>query len=84
VCPFVPTSLKKNSIYMSVIRTSSLVDREAIGQDKEEIVRKILVKLLQDFVPVFLALEPNKGKLRQVRKSKGSERSKLHSADIND
>ena len=67
VCPFVPTSLKKNSIYMSVIRTSSLVDGEAMGQNKEEIVRKILVKLLQDFVPVFLGLEPSKGRLRQFK-----------------
>mmetsp|Transcript_21559 Transcript_21559/g.44974 ORF Transcript_21559/g.44974 Transcript_21559/m.44974 type:complete len:607 (-) Transcript_21559:19-1839(-) len=67
VCPFVPTSLKKNSIYMSVIRTSSLVDGEALGQDKEDIVRKILVKLLQDFVPVFLGLEPSKGRLRQFK-----------------
>ena len=67
VCPFVPTSLKKNSIYMSVIRTSTLVDGEALGQNKEEIVRKILVKLLQDFVPVFLGLEPSKGRLRQFK-----------------
>ncbi|GMH78925.1 hypothetical protein TrST_g6134 [Triparma strigata] len=65
VCPFVPTSLKKNSIYMSVIRTNSLKNLQM--DDKAGQVRKILVKLLKDFVPVFEKLEPSKGKLRQFK-----------------
>ena len=69
VCPFVPTSLKKNCIYMSVVRTSSLLD-DSIAMDKgekEEAVRKILSRLLLDFIPIFEQLEPSTGKLRQFK-----------------
>ncbi|GMI43256.1 hypothetical protein TeGR_g3801 [Tetraparma gracilis] len=72
VCPFVPTSLKKNCIYMSVIRTSALVDGENAAplmddKEKEEAVRKILAKLLMDFIPIFETLEPATGKVRQFK-----------------
>ncbi len=70
VCPFVPTSLKKNSIYMSVIRTSALVETPRPMEDpsaKEEKIRQILARLLQDFIPVFTGLEPSKGRLRQFK-----------------
>ena len=50
---------------MSVIRTNSLKNLQM--DDKAGQVRKILVKLLKDFVPVFEKLEPSKGKLRQFK-----------------
>jgi hypothetical protein len=70
VCPFVPTSLKKNCIYMSVVRTSALLAGGAGGGDaseREEAVRKILVQLLADFIPIFSGLEPKEGKMRQFK-----------------
>ncbi|GMH84063.1 hypothetical protein TL16_g09804 [Triparma laevis f. inornata] len=67
VCPFVPTSLKKNSIYMSVIRTNSIPNLSLDTDAKTDQIRSILVKLLKDFVPVFEKLEPSKGKLRQFK-----------------
>eukprot|EP00518_Triparma_eleuthera_P018090 CAMPEP_0197545810 /NCGR_PEP_ID=MMETSP1320-20131121/701_1 /TAXON_ID=91990 /ORGANISM="Bolidomonas sp., Strain RCC2347" /LENGTH=606 /DNA_ID=CAMNT_0043105347 /DNA_START=13 /DNA_END=1833 /DNA_ORIENTATION=+ len=67
VCPFVPTSLKKNSIYMSVVRTNGIKGLIEDVKEREKQIRKVLAKLLRDFVPIFEGLEPSKGKLRQFK-----------------
>ena len=66
VCPFVPKSLKMNSIYFSVVRTSALV-QDSITEELEVRLREILIKLTKDFIPIFQNLEPNTGKLRQFK-----------------
>jgi len=66
VCPFVPTSLKKNSIYMSVVRTTALLEGVVV-EDKVDAVKEILCKLLKDFIPIFERLEPSEGRLRQFK-----------------
>jgi hypothetical protein len=53
-------------------RRSALVDGENAAplmddKEKEEAVRKILAKLLMDFIPIFETLEPATGKVRQFK-----------------
>ena len=53
VCPFVPTSLKKNTIYMSVIRAG----------DGGVTTKEGMSELVRSFAPIFDELKPTKGRL---------------------
>ena len=66
VCPFVPTSLKKNCLYFSIVRTSALLG-DAIPSETSKLVKKLLAQLLTDFIAVFEGLEPKKGPVRQFK-----------------
>lgn len=48
-CPFIPSALRLNSVFLSVIRTG------------EETSKDMLVKMIRNFIPKFLALPPNSG-----------------------
>jgi len=68
VCPFVPMSLKRNIIYLSVVRTSALTQQSTLNRaDRAEAVCKVLQELLKAFCPKFEALHPSTGKLRQYK-----------------
>ena len=53
VCPFVPTALQKDVLYLSVVRTGQIADAGAI----EALARR--------FLEIFPTLAPTKGRLRQ-------------------
>ena len=53
MCPFVPTALQKDVLYLSVVRTGQIADAGAI----EALARR--------FLEIFPTLAPTKGRLRQ-------------------
>lgn len=50
-CPFVPTALKKNSVYVCRVRTYPNTTKEQI------------IKVIENFIDKFFELEPKKGAL---------------------
>jgi len=58
VCPFVPKSLQLDTIKLSMVRTAHLPTSE---------LRATITKMLVDFAPQFIEMEPSKGRQRQYK-----------------
>lgn len=56
VCPFVPVSLKKSTVYISAVRTAHV-------EGGPETVKSEIAKMVKSFLPEFKRLEPNSGRL---------------------
>lgn len=62
VCPFVPMSLKRDIIYLTMVHTQALQESATPAE-----LRQALVRLLVSFIPRFEGLHPSTGKLRQYK-----------------